>query len=64
MFYLEKTRFTFSGDYTLNVSKAYFISFNQNNYTTNHSQFKPIKQEIQKITYTWKAYTTENNGYT
>lgn len=29
MFYLEKTRFTFSGDYTLNVSKAYFISFNQ-----------------------------------
>lgn len=27
MFYLEKTRLTFSGDYTLIVSKAYFISF-------------------------------------
>lgn len=26
-FYLEKTRLTFSGDYTLIVSKAYFISF-------------------------------------
>lgn len=28
MFYLEKTCLTFSGDYTLIVSKAYFISFN------------------------------------
>lgn len=45
MFYLEKTRFTFSGDYTFIVSKAYFISFKyiKSNYTTNHSQLKPIK---------------------
>lgn len=28
MFYLEKTRLTFSGDYMLMVSKANFISFN------------------------------------
>lgn len=44
MFYIEKTRFTFSGDYTLIVSKAYFISFKyiKSNYKTNHSQFKPI----------------------
>lgn len=38
MFYLEKTRLNFSGDYTLIVSKAYFISFNiKINYTNNHS---------------------------
>lgn len=39
-FNLEKTRLTFSGDYTLIVSKAYFISFKYQNINYNQSQFK------------------------
>lgn len=64
-FNLEKTRLTFSGDYTLIVSKAYFISFKYQNINYNQSQFKTklknkkITLHLENIHHKWKRKITD-----
>lgn len=62
MFYHKKTRFTFSGDYTLIVSKAYFISLNISKSTIQliiHNLNKLNKTKYRKDNFTLGKHTPQ-----